>query len=177
MINLFLILNIMFCDIKGAVKNPGIYSVNNNNIYEIVNLAGGLKKDANVSYLNLSKKVNDEMVIYIPSINDKPKKCKCNCPKVTCVKKTTPTTIVTTSMMTTTTNITTTIPYTTIIKIVNINIASKEELMTLSGIGEKTADKIIDYRLDNPFQNIYDLLNIEGIGEKIFAKIKDFIKV
>lgn len=177
MINLFLNLSIMFCDIKGAVKNPGVYTINNNNIYEVINMAGGLKKDANVSYLNLSKKVNDEMVIYIPSVNDKPKKCTCDCPKVKCANEATPTTVTTTTMMPTTKNITTTIPHTTIIKIVNINNASKDELMTLNGIGETTADKIIDYRLINPFQSIYDLLNIEGIGEKTFAKIKDFIKV
>ena len=75
------------------------------------------------------------------------------------------------------TNLTTTIPHTTITKLVNINIASKEELMTLNGVGEKIADKILEYRNQHPFQSIDELLNIEGIGEKTFAKIQDFIKV
>lgn len=177
MINLLFTLNIMFCDIKGAVKNPGVYQVNNNNIYEVINMAGGLKKDAILSYINLSKKVTDEMVIYIPSINDKPKKCQCNCPKQECLTTTLPTTTTVTTTTSMATNLTTTIPHTTITKLVNINIASKEELMTLNGVGEKIADKILEYRNQHPFQSIDELLNIEGIGEKTFAKIQDFIKV
>ncbi|MDD2208569.1 MAG: helix-hairpin-helix domain-containing protein [Bacilli bacterium] len=185
MINLILSLNIMFCDIKGAVKNPGVYEINNNNIYEIINLAGGPKKDASLSLINLSKKVTDEMVIYIPSTNDRPKKCPiCICPKVECPTPeiTTPATtaLVTTKMIMTTTKPvipTTTYPQTSKVSLININLASKVELISLNGIGDKIADAIIEYRIIAPFTFIEDIMNVKGVGEVVFAKIKSFITV
>ena len=58
---------------------------------------------------------------------------------------------------------------------ININTATKDELMTLTGIGESKADKIIEYRNSNKFNTIEDIKNISGIGESIFNKIKDSI--
>ena len=61
---------------------------------------------------------------------------------------------------------------------ININTASQEELCTLSGIGENTAKKIINYREANgPFKTIEDIMNVSGIKESAFSKIKDLIKV
>lgn len=60
---------------------------------------------------------------------------------------------------------------------ININTATKEELMTLKGIGESTANKIIEYRKDNKFTKIEDLKNVKGIGDKKFESIKKDIKV
>ncbi len=59
---------------------------------------------------------------------------------------------------------------------ININSASKVELMQLPGIGEKTALKILEYRKDNKFQKAEDIMNIKGIGPKKFEKMKEFIK-
>ncbi len=61
---------------------------------------------------------------------------------------------------------------------VSINTASKEELMTLPGIGEKTAIKIIEYRENyGLFWSIEDIKNVSGIGDKKFEKLKDLISV
>lgn len=61
---------------------------------------------------------------------------------------------------------------------ININSATKEELMTLPGIGEVKANAIIDYRTKNgTFKSIHDIVNVSGIGEKTFEKIKDLITV
>lgn len=61
---------------------------------------------------------------------------------------------------------------------ININTATKEELMTLKGIGEKKAGWIIEYReLHGGFQTIQDLMKISGIGKKTFASLKDYICV
>ena len=61
---------------------------------------------------------------------------------------------------------------------VNINTASKEELMTLPGVGEAKASQIIQYRESyGAFQNVEDLMNISGIKEGLFNKIKDDIKI
>ena len=62
--------------------------------------------------------------------------------------------------------------------IVNINTASKERLMTLSGIGESTAEKIIKFREESGyFNSIEDLMNVPGIGESKFNSIKNNITV
>lgn len=60
---------------------------------------------------------------------------------------------------------------------VNINTASAEELMKLKGVGEKTAQKIIEYREQCPFETVEDIINVNGIGEKKFEDIKDMICV
>ena len=59
---------------------------------------------------------------------------------------------------------------------VNINSASKEELMTLKGIGETTAEAIIEYRKENKFTKIEDIKNVKGIGDKKFESIKEDIE-
>ena len=60
---------------------------------------------------------------------------------------------------------------------ISINNASKEELMTLPGIGEKTALKIIEYRQTQAFRSIEDIKNVKGIGDKKYEKIKDLIVI
>lgn len=62
--------------------------------------------------------------------------------------------------------------------LVNINTADKTTLISLPSIGEKTAEKIIQYRETNGnFKSIDDIKNINGIGEKKFEQIKDLITV
>ena len=60
---------------------------------------------------------------------------------------------------------------------ININTASKDMLQNLDGIGEKTAEKIIEYRKNNKFQKIEDIMEVSGIGEAKFEAIKDYICV
>lgn len=61
---------------------------------------------------------------------------------------------------------------------VDLNTASKEELMTLPGIGEAKANAVIQYRDQHgKFQTIEDVMNISGIKENLFQKIKEYIKV
>ena len=61
--------------------------------------------------------------------------------------------------------------------LVNINTAAASELESLKGIGEKTAQAIIEYREHTPFESIEDIKNVKGIGDKKFEDIKDSICV
>lgn len=60
-------------------------------------------------------------------------------------------------------------------KCVSLNNATKEELMTLERVGEKTAQKIIDYRKQQPFICIEDIMNVSGIGEKLYQRLRDYL--
>ncbi len=61
---------------------------------------------------------------------------------------------------------------------VDINTASIEQLSTLKYIGEKTAQKIVEYRKSNgPFEKVEDILNVSGIGPKTLAANKDKIVI
>ena len=56
----------MYVDIKGSVKNPGVYEFKENDrVIDAINYAGGLNKYANTSNINLSQKLSSEMVIYV----------------------------------------------------------------------------------------------------------------
>lgn len=165
-------------DIKGAVNNPGVYTVDSNSIInDIINLAGGLKNNASTKYLNLSKKVTNEMVIniytnYEISQMNTPPKSECQTSKET-LNECKNSSIITPSKENTKKDE----PEISSKKI-SINNGTKEELMTLSGIGESKANAIIEYRTTNgPFKKLEDITNVSGIGKEAFEKIKDNIEL
>ena len=115
----------VYVDIKGSVKKPGVYQVSADSIvWDIVNLSGGFTKNAYTKNINLSQKVKDEMVIYVFSKNEMLKMNENVKTDTTCT-----TNIINyDNCITTEKNETSTV-------LVNINTASKEELMNVSGIG------------------------------------------
>ena len=157
----------VYVDIKGSVKKPGVYQVSADSIvWDIVNLSGGFTKNAYTKNINLSQKVKDEMVIYVFSKNEMLKMNENVKTDTTCT-----TNIINyDNCITTEKNETSTV-------LVNINTASKEELMNVSGIGASKADSIIAYRIKTPFSKIEDIMNVSGIGESSFDKIKKYITV
>lgn len=159
-------------DIKGQINNPGIYEVViSSRVIDVINLAGGLTVNADTSVINLSKKVIDEMVIIVYSKDEVTnfKKTKEIEQQVQnqCVQKD-ENSLKNDACISSNNNIST--------NKISINNASKEELMTLPGIGESKAKDIIDYRTKNgPFKKIEDLKNIPGIGENVYNNLKENI--
>lgn len=173
-------------DIKGYIEKPGVYELDSDSrVIDVINKAGGLKEDANTDYINLSKKLVDEMIIIIYS-NDELEKFKeedkqiiyieykCECPdniNDSCINKDD---TVNTNGVVDENNKEEDVNN----DIVSINTGTKEELMTLPGIGESKAENIIKYREENGnFENLEDIMKVSGIGESAYSKIKDYIKL
>lgn len=134
--------------VTGAVKNPGVYYLDKNSrIYQLLDICGGVQENADISKINLALKLNDSDKIDIPIKKEDINESDEFKETIEENNK------------------------------ININEAGVEELKTLSGIGESTAKKIIDYRSKNKFESIEDIMNVPGIGESKFNNIKDDICV
>ena len=176
------VLSTIRVDVKGAVKKAGVYELDRNSrVIDAINLAGGFKSNASTKYLNLSKKISDEMVIYVYTTNQVKSmgikeeiKEECNCPTIDTSICAGSNIIV--SDKNNNTNVEENKNETEGSNKVSLNKASKEELMTLSGIGESKALAIIEYRSkNNGFKVLEDIMNVSGIGESLYNKIKDNI--
>lgn len=145
-------------DIKGAVKNPGVYQLKAGaRVHDAVQKAGGLLPDAESKSINQAQKLTDEAVIYVAKIGEEGA-------DVTLTNSQAPSGNGGTEK--------------TKSGLVNINTATETELQTVSGIGQKKALDIIAYREANGgFQSVDDLKNVSGIGAKTVEKLKDYVTV
>ncbi len=160
-------------DVKGEVNTPGVYELTvSNTVMDAINKAGGLTKISDTSNINLSKKLEDEMVIIVYSKSEIEKmneEEKIECPPCNnaCITEEDEKAKLD-EEKTETSNIQT--------GKVNINTADIETLQTLTGIGEVKAQAIIDYRNKNGgFKTLEDIKNVSGIGDSVYEKIKDNI--
>ena len=141
---------LIYVDLGGAVAKPGVYKVTpDTRLYMVIEMAGGLTEDADTNSVNQASFVEDGEKILIPSKGD---------PAFSASAEQTGAA-----------------PASDTAGLVNINLASKDELMTLNGIGEVMAERIIEYRTNNRFKNKEDIMSVKGIGSGIYEKIKDSI--
>ena len=154
--------NEIIIHITGAIKNEGVYKLKSQSrVSDAVEIAGGLREDADTKKINLAYLLEDGMKIIIPSINDKETEEEL-------ITKEIGTNNSQESVKDESQNS----------KKININTASEEELDQLPGIGKTTAKKIIEYRNENgKFSNIEEIKNVKGIGESKFKEIEDMIFV
>lgn len=146
----------------GAVKNPGVYEMSaDSRVFQAVEQAGGVLAEAAEGYVNLAMTVTDGQQIYIPRQSEisgqdnlsaqsgiNPAGMDFSDGAAEQSDK------------------------------VNINTADKDELMTISGIGESRAQDIIAYRESHGrFSAVEEIMNVPGIKEATFEKIKDGIEV
>lgn len=132
----------IFVDVKGEVKHEGVYKMKiGDRVIDLIQKAGGELPEADMAAVNMAQKLQDEMVIMVPAISSE----------------------LTGNQLVQSDTI-------------NINIATQSELETIPGIGPAKATAIIQYREEHgQFQSIEEIMNISGIGEKTFEKLKESI--
>ena len=140
---------VIFVDIKGAVKNPGVYQMKvGDRVKDALEAAGGLTEEADSQKVNLAKRLEDQMVIVVPKVGEEAEEIPAGETRKEATKE----------------------------GKVNINTATVEELKTLKGVGEKKAEAIIEYRKKNgSFQTKEDLMKVRGIGKKLFESFQERI--
>lgn len=147
-----------YVDVKGAVASPQVYPVEEDmRVHDVIEMAGGLTMDADGSRLNFSQRVSDQMVIYVPTIDEEVPADIANLTEQSQV----------TNTVSEDGN-----------KLININSADATELQEISGVGEKKAADIIAYREANgSFATVDDLIEVSGIGEKSLEKMRSQVTV
>ena len=140
---------VIFVDIKGAVKNPGVYQMKSGDrVKDALDAAGGLTAEADSQKVNLAKRLEDQMVIVVPKVGEEAQEIPSGVTSKEASKE----------------------------GKVNINTATVEELKTLKGVGEKKAEAIIEYRKKNgSFKTKEDLMKVRGIGKKLFESFQERI--
>lgn len=173
-------------DIKGAILNPGVYIGNDNTrVIDIIDMAGGLIENSDITVINLSKKVFDEMVIIIYTKEEVEKMLngeEINYDNIITDKEILFPDIKNDAVIedssASNNNDIKEENKNEEISIVNINTATIKELDNLPGIGPSKAQNIIDYRsINGNFGSIEEILNVNGIGTAIYEQIKTYITV
>lgn len=141
----------IYVHVCGQIYAPGVYTLpEGSRIYELFELAGGFTEEADTDYWNQARMLQDGEMIYVPT-KEEAKSHQWENEQSDAKEDS---------------------------KKININTATKEELMTLPGIGETRALAILAYRQENgPFSSVEDLKNVEGIKDGVFSKMKDYIEI
>ena len=143
--------DIIFVDIGGAVVSPGVYQVaKDTRLFEVIEMAGGLNENADADSVNRASFVEDGQKIIIPVKGSEQAAVSGSVQEPSSGDN-------------------------PAAGLININTASRDELKTLTGIGDAIADRIIEYRSSNAFKSKEDIMSVKGIGESTYEKIKDRI--
>ena len=140
-------------DVKGEVMNSAVYELPAGGIVQdAINAAGGFTERADRDRVNLAQPLSNGMQIIVPAAGEEP-----SLPVITRGESANPGLFG---------------------GLININVATVEELQALPGIGPSIAQRIVDYRLANGlFSTLEDLIGVNGIGETTFEEIEDLITI
>lgn len=147
---------LLYVHVCGEVNQPGVYELTSGaRVYQVIEMAGGMTSDAALDAVNQAAVLYDGQQLVIPSVLEWSEKDRETDSQGTANEKASSEN-----------------------DLVNINEATKEELMTLPGIGESKAADIVAYRENQGrFLAVEDIMNVSGIKEAVFARIKDKITV
>ena len=150
---------LIYVYVCGHVKTPGVYILSEGDrIYQAIDRAEGVLPESDVTRLNLAELLYDGQKIYVPSCEEMEESGydafdDGNSSVISDDRQGSD-------------------------GLVNLNKASKEQLMTLTGIGESKAEAIIRYRDEQgTFGSVEELMNVPGIKEGTYSKIKDRISI
>lgn len=148
-----------FIDLKGAVAHPGMYRVKEGmRLMDVIEQAGGFTDEADRNQVNLAKLLSDQEIIYVPKSGEEMPVMQ----QAAAAPTDSPQLSNSSSDS----------------EKININTADATQLQQLSGIGEKRAQDIINYREENgSFQSVEDLMNVSGIGQKTLEKLRNSITI
>ncbi len=170
----------IFVYVCGAVRSPGVYRLEEGaRLYEAIACAGGVREDAAEESVNQAQAVVDGERLYIPTDEEVRQGLDAFLTSGISVGDGS-SVIQENGSLSGGSGAGTSRDGSSISSDgkVNINIASREELKTLNGIGDTRAESILSYREKNgPFQTIEDLMKVDGIKEGVFNKMKDSITV
>ncbi|WP_400242551.1 helix-hairpin-helix domain-containing protein [Niallia sp. JL1B1071] len=144
---------LLLVDVKGAVKNPGVYEAREGDrVNDMIEKAGGMVEKGEKNAVNFAMKVTDEMIIYVPYIGEE---------ETAVINETGNQTSLSSDE-----------------GLINLNKASETELLQLPGVGPSKAAAIIEYREQNGgFSSKEDVKKISGIGEKTYEKLEALITI
>lgn len=154
-------------EIKGEVRNPGVYELKKGStIKDLIDISGGINEGIDTYTINMTRKLNEGDVIVMFNNEFITNEIELEYPQVISnLKNNNDIDLYITNEIWESEKI-------------SINTANKKELMTLSGIGESKALAIIEYREKNGlFKNIEEIKKVKGIGNGLFEKIRDYIKL
>lgn len=153
---------VCFVHVCGEVRRPGVYELREGSrVFEAVERAGGFTEQAARDFLNLAALVCDGMKVTVPNAEEAALLSESGADGLEFSQTTEQAAREAQGQ-----------------NRVNLNTATKEELMTLKGIGESRAEDIIRYREESGgFQSIEDIMKVPGIKDAGFQKIKDRITV
>ncbi|WP_134687184.1 helix-hairpin-helix domain-containing protein [Brevibacillus migulae] len=154
---------VLYAEIKGQVRNPGMYEIlANERVAHLIAKAGGLLPEADGQRVNLAQRVEDGLSLYVPAKGEKlASATPCNPSQASLPDSTVPPA-----------------GHSAAGGAVNINTATMAELQSLPGIGATRAEAILAYRQKNgPFSKPEDLKKVTGIGDKTFLQLKEKIRV
>nr|WP_147515967.1 helix-hairpin-helix domain-containing protein [Romboutsia sp. 1001713B170207_170306_H8] len=139
--------------ISGQVKNPGIVTLENDRrLVDAIEILGGVTEEADLNKVNMALKIEDEGHYIIPKLGEEVETQSIDLNSTEKAKNENDK--------------------------VNINIANIDELQSLPGVGEATANKIFKYREENGvFKNIEEIKNVNGIGDKKYEGLRDLISI
>ncbi|WP_088815290.1 MULTISPECIES: helix-hairpin-helix domain-containing protein [Listeria] len=137
-------------DVKGAVKNPGVYEIAfDGRVKDAITISGGFTAEADLNAINLAEKLKDEMVITVYKNGEAKQIASSGSAENSNAGQK-----------------------------INLNQASISDLQQVPGIGAAKAKAILEYReKEGLFQTINDLKNVSGIGEKTVEKLKEYVEV
>lgn len=158
----------LYVHVCGHVNQPGVYELQpDSRVFEAIEAAGGMTATAAFSYLNQAELLADGQQIYVPSQEE------VDSGKVAMQAVGVNSSGSEAAGAQNTENVSGQDDGK-----VNLNTASKEELMTLNGIGDVRAQAILKYREEHgEFRSVEELMEVEGIKKGTFQKLKDQIKI